>query len=196
MQKLIILTSFSLLLGACSLFPEVYSVPRYQGNIVEQKMIDKLKPGLTRDQVTYIMGTPLIQDPFHQGRWDYVYTTQTVNSDRTEEHIALFFTGDTLTGLRGDFKPEPQPEGVVLDDLEATDEGNEIKERRNPSAQPVGEDTTLYTGGTINAIPPEGTVTETQTVTPPPSSDPYQGLTADGRLATSPTPSPTAVPAN
>lgn len=191
MQKLIILISFSLLLGACSLLPDVYTVPRYQGNIVEQKMIDQLAPGMSRDQVTFIMGTPLIQDPFFPDRWDYVYTTQVLQQNMTEERLTLFFNGDSLASLQGDFKPEPIPEGVVVDDLPTDDEE---KQTRAPSAQSPGEDTTIYKGGSVNAIKPEGTVTET-VIPPKPAAgaDPYTGLTPDGHVAT---PTPTAVPAH
>lgn len=190
MQKLIILTSFSLLLGACSWLklPDVYTVPRYQGNIIEQKMVDQLVPGLSREQVVFIMGTPLIQDSFYTDRWDYVYTTQVLQQDMTEERITLFFKDDTLVGLEGDFKPDPVADSVGVDDSAPEDE-NAIKEvttNRMPAAQIQGEDTTLYTGGSVNAIKPEGDVTET-VVTP----DPYKGLTPDGRLAT-PTPTPAA----
>lgn len=187
MQKLIILTLSSLLLGACSWLPDVYQVPRYQGNIVEQKMVDQLAPGMSRDQVVFIMGNPLVEDPFHPDRWDYVYTAQTVDDDRSEERITLLFAGDKLTSLQGDFKPEPQPEGVVVDAAEAADEENPPV--RATAALPVGEDTTVYTGGKVNAIPPEGEVTETKNEGANTSANPYTGLTPDGHLV-SPTPTP------
>ena len=50
-----------------------YRVNVQQGNVVEQKQIVQLRPGMTRDQVRYVLGTPLLQDPFHANRWDYVY---------------------------------------------------------------------------------------------------------------------------
>ena len=128
MRKLIILISFSLLLGACSILPDVYTVPRYQGNIVEQKTINQLVPGLTRDQVTFIMGTPLIQDSFHPDRWDYVYTTQIPQKESTEERITLFFIGDFLTNIEGDFKAKPIPEGVTVEDVVTEEEGEEDEE--------------------------------------------------------------------
>lgn len=50
-----------------------YRINVQQGNLIEQKQIVQLRPGMTRDQVRYVLGTPLLQDPFHADRWDYVY---------------------------------------------------------------------------------------------------------------------------
>ena len=69
-----LLLSFALLSGCVAerYFLE-YRVNVQQGNVVEQKQIVQLRPGMTRDQVRYVLGTPLLQDPFHANRWDYVY---------------------------------------------------------------------------------------------------------------------------
>ena len=63
------------LLGACSFvgFPGVYKIDVEQGNIVDQEMADQLKPGMSRRQVRFILGTPLVEDTFNQDRWDYLY---------------------------------------------------------------------------------------------------------------------------
>ena len=55
-------------------FPGVYRINVEQGNVVTEEMVDQLRPGLNRRQVRYIMGTPLIEDSFHEDRWDYRYT--------------------------------------------------------------------------------------------------------------------------
>lgn len=182
--------------------PDVYTVPRFQGNIIEQKTVNQLTPGMSREQVAYVMGTPLIQDAYHPDRWDYVYTTQIMQQGMTEERLTLYFEGDSLAKLEGDFKPEPvEEEDMVMDDSEPPKSRKEAKERLTPAAKSpaspyiapaVGEDTTIYSGGRVNAIKPEGDVTETA-ATPKPGSanDPYKGLTPDGKLA-SPTPSPVA----
>lgn len=96
-------------LGACSNleFPWVYRIDIDQGNIITQDMVNKLKPGMTRDQVKFVMGTPLIQDPFHRNRWDYVYTLRKGNSKRTtEKRLSVFFKNDKLVSMKGDFLPE------------------------------------------------------------------------------------------
>ena len=58
-------------LGACSSFG-FYNVPVIQGNIFAEEDVNKLSKGLTKDQVKFILGTALIQDPFHKNRWDYL----------------------------------------------------------------------------------------------------------------------------
>jgi outer membrane protein assembly factor BamE len=63
-------------LAACSNVPRFfneYKIDIQQGNVLSQEMVAQLKPGQTRDQVRFVLGTPLIADVFHQQRWDYVY---------------------------------------------------------------------------------------------------------------------------
>ena len=57
-------------------FPGVYKISIPQGNIITQEMVDQLRPGMTKRQVIFVMGTPLVRDPYHQDRWDYVYNFQ------------------------------------------------------------------------------------------------------------------------
>lgn len=95
------------LLSACSNleFPWVYRIDIDQGNIITQEMVDQLKPGLTRDQVKYVMGSPLVVDPFHPDRWDYVYTLRKGDGSRKREQLSVFFKDDILISLSGDFLP-------------------------------------------------------------------------------------------
>jgi outer membrane protein assembly factor BamE len=99
-------------LGACSVpslqFPGVYKVPIQQGNIITQDMIDQLRPGMTRRQVIFVMGTPMVRDPFHQDRWDYVYNYQPGGGTRGQEMVTIYFEDDVLTQITGDFKPGQQ----------------------------------------------------------------------------------------
>ena len=66
---LIISLFFSFLLVSCAYKPDVQ-----QGNTLDDKQIAQLKPGMTQQQVVFIMGTALLKDPFHKNRWDYIYT--------------------------------------------------------------------------------------------------------------------------
>jgi len=59
-----------LTVGCKSLMPSFYSPPVRQGNYIDQAMIGQLHPGMTKQQVQRILGTPLVADPFHQNRWD------------------------------------------------------------------------------------------------------------------------------
>jgi outer membrane protein assembly factor BamE len=107
--RLSLLLGSALFLGACSLpslqFPGVYKVDIQQGNIITQEMIDQLRPGMTKRQVVFVMGTPLVRDPFDQDRWDYVYSYQPGGEERGQERVTMFFENDLLTHFTGDFKP-------------------------------------------------------------------------------------------
>jgi len=105
-----LLFTAAILLGACSYvpslqFPGVYKIDIQQGNIITQEMIDQLRPGMTKRQVIFVMGTPLVRDPFNQDRWDYVYSYQPGGGIRGQERVTMFFENDLLTHFTGDFKP-------------------------------------------------------------------------------------------
>ncbi|MCF7201751.1 outer membrane protein assembly factor BamE [Pseudomonas oligotrophica] len=101
-------------LAGCS-FPGVYKVDIQQGNVVTQDMIDQLRPGMTRKQVRFIMGNPLITDTFHANRWDYLYSIQPGGSQRQQERVSLVFDGnDQLVGLAGDFMPGVSRDEAIL----------------------------------------------------------------------------------
>lgn len=114
----LLLTSFTLVgllaLAGCS-FPGVYKIDIQQGNVVTQDMIDQLRPGMTRRQVRFIMGNPLLTDTFHADRWDYLYSLQPGGGERQQERIALFFNAnDQLASLSGDFKPGVSRDEAIL----------------------------------------------------------------------------------
>lgn len=81
----------------------VYRMEIQQGNYVTQEMVSQLQPGMTRDQVRFVLGTPLLTDIFHDNRWDYVYRRQRSNSREVEERrLSVFFENDKLVRLEGD----------------------------------------------------------------------------------------------
>ena len=95
------------LLNGCSYlkYPDIHKVTVQQGNIVSQEMVDKLQPGMTRSQVRYILGTPLLMDTFDQDRWDYYYSIRRPGQKEMREKITVFFDGNTLTHFSGDYLP-------------------------------------------------------------------------------------------
>ncbi|WP_374088528.1 outer membrane protein assembly factor BamE [Methylomicrobium lacus] len=113
----------SLSVASCSMIlnnlPGVYTVDVQQGNIVDQAMVDQLRPGMSKRQVLYIMGSPMLKDPFHENRWEYLYSNQPGGEDRQQKRITLRFEGDKIVGLQGDFKPsklpvlKPSPDATV-----------------------------------------------------------------------------------
>lgn len=64
-----------------------------------EEMINQLKPGLTREQVAYVMGTPLTPSTFNKDRWDYVYLLKDPRDNVTYERVTLFFEQDALKDI-------------------------------------------------------------------------------------------------
>jgi outer membrane protein assembly factor BamE len=111
-----VLLSF-LFISACSI-PKVYKLTVQQGNIVTQDMIDELKVGMTKRQVAYVMGTPLIRSPYQQERWDYLYTLERRDKVVKNYQVTLFFKDELYTRLEGEVPQEEEPESQqeVLED--------------------------------------------------------------------------------
>lgn len=98
------------MLGACSSleFPGVYRLPIDQGNIITQEMVDQLEIGMSRSQVEYVMGTPLIRDSFSPDRWDYVYTLNKEGKPAERHQLSAYFQGDKLVRIVTDVKPSAE----------------------------------------------------------------------------------------
>ncbi|MEQ1531867.1 MAG: outer membrane protein assembly factor BamE [Methylococcales bacterium] len=103
----------SLTLASCSYIlnnlPGVYRIDIQQGNMIDQAMIDQLRPNMTKRQVLYILGSPMMADAFHQKRWDYIYSAELKGEDRLQKRVTLVFNDDQLVGVQGDFKPSKLP---------------------------------------------------------------------------------------
>ncbi len=96
----------SLLLAACSSTPlSPHKIDIQQGNYVNQEMVAKLQPGMTRAQVRFVLGTPLVNDTFHSDRWDYVYRYQKSGEVLEQRRISAIFQGDKLEKVEGDVVP-------------------------------------------------------------------------------------------
>jgi outer membrane protein assembly factor BamE len=89
-----ILATIFVVSSCSSLSP--YKVPILQGNIFEEKDIEKLEKGLNKEQVQFIFGTALIKDPFRQSRWDYFNSIQIGEQIITESKLTVFFNNDNL----------------------------------------------------------------------------------------------------
>lgn len=112
MNKLLVIIAI-LMLSACGSsplsFPGVYRIDIPQGNLITQDQVDQLRPGLTKRQVNFIMGTPLIQDTFDQDRWDYIYSFQPGGGERVQERISIYFDDNGfMTRFDGDFEQTPE----------------------------------------------------------------------------------------
>lgn len=103
-----------LLLSACSSTADVssyfspYRIDVRQGNFVTQDMVAKLKPGMTREQVRFALGTPLVADIFHADRWDYVYRFQPGHGEPQVRRLVVFFVDGKLARVGGDVTAETE----------------------------------------------------------------------------------------
>ena len=104
----IFLLVLSLLVTACSpSLPSIkpYKMPIQQGNLVTSKMMMQLKPGMTKTQVRFVMGTPLITDSFHKDQWDYFYQMEKDGAIIEKRRVILMFEKDLLAKVKGDVIP-------------------------------------------------------------------------------------------
>src|SRR5690242_17726048 len=93
-----------LLLAGCSSVPSLpYKIEVQQGNVITQEMVDKLKPGMTKAQVRFALGSPMISDPFHENRWDYIYRLEQAGRLVEQRNLTVFFEDDKLARLGGSF---------------------------------------------------------------------------------------------
>ena len=102
-MRVILLVLTALALSACQV---VYKLPTRQGNVIEQKQLDQLKTGMTRQQVTYLMGTPIAASPFRTDRWDYVGYYKSPRGQLSTRTVTLYFDKDTLTRMEGIALPD------------------------------------------------------------------------------------------
>lgn len=82
-----------------------YKVDVIQGNFVSREQVAQLRPGLTRDQVKGLLGTPLLASLFHADRWDYVFTLQRQGVEKQSYKYTVYFNGDQLVKFEGDTMP-------------------------------------------------------------------------------------------
>jgi outer membrane protein assembly factor BamE len=122
MRKIIVL--MLLVLGGCSSVPTIPTLSAYkmdiqQGNYVTQDMVAKLKPGMTRAQVRFILGTPLVVDVFRTDRWDYVYVFQKAGKVTEQRKLTVIFADDKLLRVEGDVVPAGSGEAGKTGDAAA-----------------------------------------------------------------------------
>ncbi len=95
------------IISGCSTVPRIineYKIDVQQGNVLTQEMVSQLRPGLSKDQVRFVLGTPVLMDMFHANRWDYVYRLRRGNTSEVEmRKFSVFFdANDKLVRVSGD----------------------------------------------------------------------------------------------
>ena len=93
--------------AACTSVPRIPGITPYrmeiqQGNYVSQDMVSQLKAGMSKEQVRFILGTPLVTDIFHAERWDYLYFRETSDGKREQRKLVVHFDNGQLTRIDGD----------------------------------------------------------------------------------------------
>lgn len=131
-MRLPIALCLALTLPACGI---VYKLPTRQGNVIEQKQLDQLKVGMTRDQVRFLMGTPLAASPFREDRWDYVGYYKTPRGQLFTRTVTLYFEGDKLARTEG-IEAQKSADQTVPDTGNALKEEKKLREEKTRGDQP------------------------------------------------------------
>lgn len=98
-------------LGGCGI---IYRPDVQQGSLLSKPIVDQLKPGMTKRQVTLLLGTPSLTSPFESDRWDYVSSIQRRGGKITTKNLSLTFENDALARIEGDYFPE-DPQQLIKD---------------------------------------------------------------------------------
>ena len=107
-----------------------------QGNFVSREMISQLKPGMTPDQVRFVLGTPLLSDIFHAGRWDYPFRLVKGNGEVIESRVTVYFEDQRLARIAGGDLPTEEEYLALIEDAPPP---------RKQSAAPAGQQATPTT---------------------------------------------------
>ncbi|MGA8278950.1 MAG: outer membrane protein assembly factor BamE [Rhodanobacteraceae bacterium] len=112
--RLALVTLIPLGMTALSGCAVLYKLDVQQGNLFDKATVDSLKPGMTKRQVTLIMGSPSIVSPFDQNRWDYVSTIRRGRNKMESKDLTLYFKDDALAKIEGDYFPV-DPDQLIKD---------------------------------------------------------------------------------
>jgi outer membrane protein assembly factor BamE len=105
-RKSIILLSLCMSLALAS--GCVYRAAISQGNLIKQEDLDQAEVGMTRNQIRFLLGTPMIDDPFHKDRWDYVYYLKVGRQDAGfKRWVSIFFVDDRVSEIRKEQELDP-----------------------------------------------------------------------------------------
>jgi len=143
-----------------------YRMTIQQGNYLSQEMVAQLKPGMTREQVRYVLGTPLVTDMFHADRWDYVFFRETADGKREQRNLSVVFEKDKLARVIGDLLLPTEGAAPV----QAT--GSAPQTKPDTAAKPAAE-----------AAKPAAEAPKPAAVAPAPAAEAPKPATAGGKPA-------------
>lgn len=96
------------LLGGC-----VYRIDIQQGNVIEQDSVEQVAVGMTRSQVQFLLGTPMVADTFHEDRWDYTYYFRRGRERSVEQRwVVVYFEDDRVARIEHEIMPEADEEAL------------------------------------------------------------------------------------
>jgi outer membrane protein assembly factor BamE len=111
LPRVLALATVAFALGACN---PIYQLDIQQGNLFTKTQVESLKPGMSKRQVMLTMGSPSVVNPFQQSRWDYISTYRRGNGNMQTKDLTLYFDGDTLSKVDGDYFAEDPVELIQL----------------------------------------------------------------------------------
>ncbi|MDT0498636.1 outer membrane protein assembly factor BamE [Algiphilus sp. W345] len=115
MRLLLIVLSAAALISGCQI---VYKLPTRQGNVIEQKQLDQLRLGMNREQVEYLLGSPIATDPFRDDRWNYLGYYKSPRGDVSKRIVTLHFEGELLAQMEGTADPNGKDKALENPDVE------------------------------------------------------------------------------
>ncbi len=103
LRALILIAALFAVVSGC-----VFRAHISQGNLIEQDDIDQIEVGMTRKQIRFLLGTPMIDDPFHKDRWDYIYYLKIGRKDTVAKRwVSVMFADDKVSEFRKDLELDP-----------------------------------------------------------------------------------------
>jgi outer membrane protein assembly factor BamE len=180
--RVILLAAALPLLAGCGSFDGVgrrvgtaltpYQVEVVQGNFISREQVQALQPGMSRDQVRQILGTPLVSSLFHGDRWDYVFTLKRQGVPNQQRHLAVFFKGEGMERVEGGESMPSESEFVSTLD-------NRRKGGKVPKLEASEEE--LRAAGSKQPAPAAAPVQPSAAPAPAPNTANYPPLEAPAR---------------
>jgi len=135
-MRVLLIVALGLSLSACNL---VFKLPTRQGNVIEQKQLDQLKIGMTPDQVTYLMGTPIAASPFRTDRWDYTGYYKSPRGKLSTRTVTLHFENRALVRMEGHTAPAGDKAETTGSDASAIEKQLKKDQLETERAEQVGD---------------------------------------------------------
>ncbi|TRW49375.1 outer membrane protein assembly factor BamE [Aliidiomarina halalkaliphila] len=115
-MRIITALALAFALTNCAVFdPLVYKIDIPQGNYMEQQDIDQLRIGMTKEQVRFVLGSPVAENAYRSGEWHYVFRLKPGRGSVTSRQLTVYFENDLVARLSGDFDT-PEDFYTPLDD--------------------------------------------------------------------------------